>query len=358
VGSLQLDLHDGLILRTPVTIGVVGLGPWGIRLAHVFRESPRAELRWVCDQRLVTAQVPGAPAFTLEIDDLLSDESVDAVALATPPATRYALATRALEAGKHVYVEGPPALTVSEAQELLRLAAARDLRLMVGHALLFHPGVRKLKELTELGRLGEVYYLTCAIAAPPRSKGNEGVLSSLAGDAVAATIYLLGDEPVETWATAESYVDPTAFEVAAASMRFATGIAATLHLSQLDAREQCLLAVVGSRRTGVFEAHRPDRPVTIYERVSPRGAETISPRVAREDSLRLQCETFLAGIHSRLQFPSTQLAPAVVRVLEALAGRAATPVTHVNSRAARARLRLAAPPPALREGASLSTKQR
>jgi predicted dehydrogenase len=121
----------------------------------------------------MTAQArSGAPAFTLEIDDLLSDESVDAVALATPPASRYALATRALEAGKHVYVEGPPALRVSEAQELLRLAAACDLRLMVGHALLFHPGVRKLKELTELGRLGEVYYLTCAIATPARSKGD------------------------------------------------------------------------------------------------------------------------------------------------------------------------------------------
>jgi predicted dehydrogenase len=301
---------------------------------------------------------PGAPAFTLDIDELLSDESVDAIALATPPATRCALATRALEAGKHVYVEGPAALRVADAQELLRLAAARDLRLMVGHGLLFHPGVRKLKELTELGRLGEVYYLTCAIASPPPSKGKEGVLSSLAGDAVAATLYLLGDEPVETWATAESYLDPAAFEVVGASLRFATGIAATLHLSQLDAREQCLIAVVGSRKTGVFDAHRPGRPVTIFERVSRRGAETISPRVAPEDSLRLQCEAFLAGIHSRLPFPSTQLAPAVVRVLEALAGRAAAPVTPVNSRAARARLRLAAPPAAIREGASLSTKQR
>jgi predicted dehydrogenase len=312
----------------------------------------------VCDQRLATARsCPGAPASTLEIDDLLSDESVDAIALATPPATRCALATRALDAGKHVYVEGPAALRVGEAQELLRVAAARDLRLMVGHALLSHPGVRKLKELTERGRLGEVYYLTCAIAQPRRSTVNEGVLSSLAGDAVAATLYLLGDEPVETWANAESYVDPAAYEVAGATMRFATGITATIHLSQLDAREQCVLTVVGSRKTGVFDANRPDSPVTIYERVSPRGAERISPRVAPEDSLRLQCEAFLAGIRSRLEYPSTQLAPAVVRVLEALTGRA-TPVTPVSSRAERARLRLAAPPATRREGASLSTKQR
>jgi predicted dehydrogenase len=342
-----------------VTIGVVGLGPWGIRLARTFKDSPRAELRWVCDQRLVAARSrPGAPAFTVEIDDLLSDESVDAVAVATPLATRVPLVRRALEAGKHVYVEGPPALRATDAQELLQVAADRNLRLMVGHALLSHPGIRKLKELTELGRLGEVYYLTCAISTPPPSKGNEGVLSSLAGDAVAATLYLLGDEPVEAWAAAESYVEPATFEVAGATLRFATGIAATLHLSQLDAREQCRLAVVGSRKTAVFDAQRPDRPVTIYERVSARGAETISPRVAPEDPLRLQCEAFLAGIRSRLEYPSTQLAPAVVRVLEALAGRAATPVTPVNTRGARARLRLATPSDAIREGASLSTKQR
>jgi predicted dehydrogenase len=326
-------------------VGVVGLGPWGARLARTLADSPQADLRWLCDQRpvpTVRAQLRPEPIFTLELDDLLSDETLDAVALATPPATRYALVQRALEADKHVYVEGPVAARAEEAEELMRLAARRNRRLMAGHVLLFHPGVRKLKEQMELGRLGEVYYVTAELATPHRCGGDGNVLSSVAGDAVATILYLLGDEPVSAHAVAESYVDPKALEVAVCYLRFATGIAAMLQLSWLDAREHCRLAVVGSRKTGVFDADEPGRKLTIYEKGSPRGAEIVSPRVALEEPLRLQCESFLTGVRSAVEFPSTRIAPAVVRVLELLDAESHGLSSAVNGKAAPAsHLRLA-----------------
>jgi predicted dehydrogenase len=99
-----------LIVRTPVSVGVVGLGRGGAELARAFEDSPRADVRWVCDEWPVgsaRARPRNAPAFTRELDDLLADETLDAVAFAAPDASRRALVRRALDADKHVYVEGP-----------------------------------------------------------------------------------------------------------------------------------------------------------------------------------------------------------------------------------------------------------
>lgn len=349
-------------MRTPVSVGVVGLGRRGVELVHAFDDSPRADVRWVCDERPAAparTRPRNAPALTRELDDLLADETLDAVAFATPGASCRALVRRALAADKHVYVEGPLGLRVGDTLELTRLAELKHRRLMIGHSLVYHPGIRKLKELMELGRLGEIYYLTATITTSPRSSDDDSVLTAETADAVATMLYLLGDEPISTWSTADSYVHAGP-EVVDCHLRFATGIAATLQVSWLDARDQCRIATVGSRRTAVFDATEPNRKVTIYEQGSPRGAEIVSPRVAVDDPLRLQCETFLGGVRAALEYPSTRLAPGVVRVLESFAGELREPVP-INARlAGRSRLQLAPPERARREkeGASLSAKQR
>jgi predicted dehydrogenase len=344
-------------MRTPVSVGVVGLGLPCADLARAFEHSPHADLRWVCDDRPAgptRARLLSTPAFTSEVEDVLADETLDAVAFATPGASRRALVRRALDADKHVYVEGPLGMRAGHTVELMRLAERRNRRLMIGHSLLYHPGVRKLRELMEVGRLGEVYYLTATVTSR-RSAGDESVLTAEAADAVAAILYLLGDEPIQTWWRSDSYVRPAGPEVADCHLRFATGIAATLQVSWLDARDQCRIAAVGSRRTAVFDATEPNRKVTIYEQRSPRGAEIISPRVALDEPLRLQCETFLGGVRGAVEYPSTRLAAAVVRVLEAAAGDLREPVPISARNVATSRLRLAAP--ARDDGVSLSTEQ-
>src|SRR6185437_10127483 len=112
-----------------------------------------------------------------------------------------------------------------------------------GHVQLFHPAIQKLKELIELGRLGDVYYVTAVRQSSGRGGEDGGVLASLAGEAVAVLLYLLGDEPVRVQGAAESYVRPGAAELVSGYLRFATGIAATLQVSGLDAREQSRVAV-------------------------------------------------------------------------------------------------------------------
>lgn len=351
-------------MRTPVSVGVVGLAGGGIELARAFDDSPHADLRWVCDERPVVgsarARTRGTVEFTRELDDLLADETLDAVAFATPGASRHALTWRALEADKHVYVEGPIGARAGDTSELLRFAELNNRRLMIGHSLLYHPGVRKLKELMELGRLGDIYYLTATKTSSQRGAGDESILMAEAGDAVATILYLLGDEPICIRWTSDSYVHSAGPEVADCRLGFATGIAATLQVSWLDARDQCRIAVVGSRRTAVFDALEPCRKVTIYEQGTLRGAEIVSPRVAVDDPLRVQCEIFLGGVRAAVEYPSTRLAPAVIRVLESYSAEAAEPVPiTVGPAAGRSHLRLATPAPGeQKDGASLSAKQR
>ena len=137
-------------------IGVAGLGYWGPNLARNFAEL--GALTWLCDldpelrstfaSRYPSAKVTGSFAEMLAADD------VQGVVVATPVPTHYALAKQALEAGKHVLVEKPPAMRAAEIDELVSLANDRDLVLMPGHLLLYHPAVRKLKELIDEGELG------------------------------------------------------------------------------------------------------------------------------------------------------------------------------------------------------------
>src|SRR5207253_2845659 len=143
---------------TNLRVGQAGLGYWGRNLARNFDEL--TDLRWLCDasegrraefaERYPDAKVAG------EFEELLAADDLDAVVIATPVPTHYPLARAALEAGKHVFVEKPPAMRVAEMEELIGLAEANGLVLMPGHLLLYHPGVQKLKELVDAGELGEV----------------------------------------------------------------------------------------------------------------------------------------------------------------------------------------------------------
>src|SRR4051812_13031506 len=139
-------------------VGVVGLGYWGPNLARNFAAVPGCELAWCCDASEASRErwrgVFPTARFTADLDDLLSDPELDAVALATPVPTHGPLAQRVLAAGKHCFVEKPLAYTVEDADAAVAAARAADRILMVGHLLVYHPGVEKLQEIAASGELG------------------------------------------------------------------------------------------------------------------------------------------------------------------------------------------------------------
>jgi predicted dehydrogenase len=283
-------------------IAVVGLNYWGPNLARNFAEL--GALSWLCDldeERLgkASARHPGATA-TASFEEVLASD-VGAVVIATPVPTHHALAKQALEAGKHVLVEKPPAMKAAEIDELVAIAAARDLVLMPGHLLLYHPGVRKLKELIELGEVLCVYGNRQNLGIV---RTNENALWSLGVHDLSVILYLLDEEPEEAVAHGRDFLTPGVEDVVFCYLRFPSGKIAHMHLSWLDPHKMRKMTVVGREKMVVFDDMELERKVTVYEKSPWKRAETYGewqtrsgdiyiPKIATDEPLRLECLEFL-----------------------------------------------------------------
>ena len=307
-------------------IGVVGLNYWGPNLVRNF--SDLSELTWLCDldQRQLAqigARYPDART-TTNFDDLLADDSVDAVVIATPVPTHYALAKQALEAGKHVFVEKPPAMRAAEMDELVALADARDLVLMPGHLLLYHPGVLKVKELIDKGDLGEVLCVYGNRVNLGIVRSNENALWSLGVHDLSVILYLLDEDPELATAQGSASIHPGVEDVVFCFLRFPSGKIAHMHLSWLDPHKMRKMTVVGREKMVVFDDMEPERKVTVYEKRAGSNGELFSgdisiPKIETTEPLRRECAYFLeliAGEHDKSKVARD--GARVVRALEML----------------------------------------
>ncbi|HEX5852907.1 MAG TPA: Gfo/Idh/MocA family oxidoreductase [Solirubrobacteraceae bacterium] len=320
--------------RTPIRIGVVGLGYWGPNLARNFGSIPGCELAWLCDaseqaREKLERSFPNARS-TDRLEDLLEDDDLDAVVLATPVPTHAELAVAVAQAGKHCFVEKPLATNAADAERAVAAAAAADRVLMVGHLLEYHPAVAKLKELIAGEELGDLYYIYGNRLNLGQLRADENALWSLGAHDVSVALHLIGEEPVECTAHGASYVRDGVQDVVFCYLRFPSGIVAHLHLSWLDPHKERRITVVGARRMATFDDMLIEGKLTIYDKgfdedtrswgeYIARSGDTFSPRIPNVEPLRIECEHFLECIrtgaaprsdgHSGLR---------VVRVLEKL----------------------------------------
>jgi predicted dehydrogenase len=312
-------------------IGQAGLGAWGANLVR--NVDDLAELVWICDasqERLDTAtrRYPGARA-TVDFAELLADPELEAVVVATPVPTHYELARAALEAGKHVFVEKPPAMRAAEMEELVRIAAERSLVLMPGHLLLYHPGVHKLKELVDSGDLGEVLCVYGNRQNLGTIRTNENALWSLGVHDLSVILHLIGEEPAEAWAHGNAFLTPGVEDVVFCYLRFPSGKIAHLHLSWLDPHKMRKLTVVGRDKMAVFDDMELERKVTVYEKAPEQPAQSygewrtrtgdiFSPKIANDEPLRLEVQHFLRLVREGTDGAEARDGLMVVRALERL----------------------------------------
>jgi predicted dehydrogenase len=273
----------------------VGLGQWGKNLARNFDQL--AELVWLCDvddeRRAELAPRYPTATMTASFEDVLADESVDAVVVATPVPTHYELARRALEAGKHVFVEKPPAMRGAEIEELCDLAEERDRVLMPGHLLLYHPAVQKLKEIVDSGELGEVLYVYGNRQNLGTFRTNENALWSLGVHDLSVLLYLIGEEPSEVRAHGNAFLSRGVEDVVFCYLRFPSGKMAHMHLSWLDPHKIRRITVVGNERMAVFDDMERERKITVYDNWRTRTGDIYSPTVDATEPLQRECEHFL-----------------------------------------------------------------
>jgi predicted dehydrogenase len=318
-----------------VTVGVVGMNYWGPNLARNLDRLDGCRLAWVCDrdEGVLARHRSAYPAsrFTTDLDDLLGDDALDAVVIATPVPTHAPLARMVLEAGKDAFVEKPLALAARDANELVAIADAADRVLMVDHLLVYHPAVRKLKELVDGGALGEVFYLygnrqNLGIVRP-----DENALWSLGPHDISVMLHLVGERPSEVSATGESYLQPGVEDVVFGRIRFPSGILGHLHLSWLDPHKMRRMTVIGSERMVVFDDMETERKVTVYDKgpiprtetygeyIQVRSGDIHIPKIPAAEPLRIVCERFVQAVRDRVPTPSDGAAGAiVVEVLEAM----------------------------------------
>jgi predicted dehydrogenase len=318
-----------------VKVGVVGLGYWGPNLARNFDRAPESTLTWICDAS-EDARARWAPHFpdaraSADLDEMLADPELEAVAVATHVPSHADVAMRVLEAGKHCFVEKPLAQSVAEAESVVQAADAAGRVLMVGHLLEYHPGVDKLKEIADAGELGDIHYIYGNRLNLGKIRAEENALWSLGAHDVSVVLRLAnGEEPSEVNAVGESYMQPGVEDVVFAYMRFPSGLAAHLHLSWLDPHKERRFTVVGSKRMATFDDMDSERKVTVYDKgfdqdfssygeYIARSGDIWSPRISNEEPLRIEVRHFLERVRDGEEPRSGgRSGLQVVRVLEAL----------------------------------------
>ncbi len=318
----------------PLRVAVAGLGYWGPNIARNFARLPGVELAWCCDASEASREriAPSFPdaRLTGDLDEVLADDTVDAVALATPVPTHAQLAIRVLEAGKHCFVEKPMAQSAVDAEAVVAAAAAADRTLMVGHLLEYHPGVIKLKELIDEGALGRVLYIYGNRLNLGKLRADENALWSLGAHDMSVLLRLAGEEPYEVEARGESYMREGVEDVVFCFLRFPSGLAAHLHLSWLDPHKERRFTVVGEQRMATFDDMALEGKIAVYDKgfdeqtnsygeYITRSGDIWSPRLSSVEPLRTECEHFVESIREGTAPVSDGVAGLrVVRVLEAL----------------------------------------
>jgi UDP-2-acetamido-3-amino-2,3-dideoxy-glucuronate N-acetyltransferase len=281
-----------------VKIAVVGCGHWGKNLVRNFFEL--GVLSAVCDSNLASLEMVtnNYPEITVtnNYNDLFNGNlDLDGLVIATPSSTHYELAKQALLAGKNLYVEKPLASSLKEAEELQKLALDQGLVLMVGHLLLYHPAVNKLKTLISQGYLGEIQYINSDRRNFNRNQRRDlNVMWDLAPHDFSMMTYLLSSEPeVITSARGWASTNDGVVDVVHIDLIFPNNIGGHIHNSWLDPQKQALLTVNGSEKTAVLNDTFKENKLEIYNRLADGSITVEKPVYSNDEPLRLECKHFL-----------------------------------------------------------------
>jgi predicted dehydrogenase len=301
----------------PMGTAIVGYGYWGPNLARNVAECPELRLDALCD--LDPAQLnhfrrrhPDARAVR-ELDEVLADPAIEAVVIATPPQTHHAVASRALQAGKHVLVEKPLATRLEDAHDLAELAAANKRVLMPGHTFIYSPAVNTVRDLIREGVIGDVHFITSS--RMNLGKYNEdGVVCDLAPHDLSILLYWLEQPVVEVAVSGSSVLRQGVPETAFMTLTFERGQTANVQISWLAPRKVRQMIIVGSQRMVQYDDTASDEPVRIYDRgmdmLPPtpanfgehqliyRTGDVLIPRVEPQEPLRLELEDFARAIRT------------------------------------------------------------
>ncbi|NVL89467.1 MAG: Gfo/Idh/MocA family oxidoreductase [Desulfobacterales bacterium] len=289
-------------------IAVIGSGYWGKNLVRNFDEL--GALHTICDKNIATLrsfqEKYPEKKFQTSYELVLKNPAIDAVVIATPAETHFELAKKGLLAGKHVFVEKPLALVVSEAETLCEIAFRRNLKLMVGHILLYHPAIVKLKEIISSGELGKINYIYSNRLNLGKFRTEENILWSFAPHDISAILYLLEEMPTQVVAQGGNYLNNDIADVTMSVLSFKSGVKGHIFVSWLHPNKEQKLVVVGDKKMVVFDDTLAEGKLQIHDKgvewvnrqPVPRKNDAKIVPIESNEPLKAECAHFLECIES------------------------------------------------------------
>src|ERR1700720_2946867 len=318
-----------------IKIGVIGYGYWGPNIVRNLQglDTTRAEL--ICDsnpsaQARARKAHPGVKIVS-DANEVLRSPDIDAVAIITPVWTHYELAKQALENGKHVFIEKPFASNSAQARELIELAAQKNLKIMVDHTFLFTGAVRKIRELTESGALGDLYYYDSLRVNLGLFQHDVSVIWDLAPHDLSIMDHLIKGEPEAIVATGESHLNDVE-DVAFMTIYFPNNVIAHLNVNWLSPVKIRMTMIGGQKKMLVWNDLVADEKIRVYDKgvnitsgekvrellVNYRSGDMWAPQIEQLEALRVELDYFADCIlHDKSPFNDGLAGLRVVRMLEA-----------------------------------------
>ena len=289
-------------------IAVVGSGYWGKNLVRNFYEL--GVLHTICDSNPSTLSTFKEKYPEVEVESLfqnvLQNQAIDAVVIATPAETHFKMAKMTLLANKHVFVEKPLALYVNEAEELHQLALSQNLKLMIGHILLYHPAIIKLKEIINSGELGKINYVYSNRLNLGKIRSEENILWSFAPHDISAMLFLLDEMPCQVIAQGGNYLNQDITDVTMTMLSFKSGVKGHIFVSWLHPDKEQKLIIVGDKKMALFDDTLAQGKLQIHDKgvdwinrqpVPRKNGITLVP-LDNSEPLKAECEHFLHSITS------------------------------------------------------------
>ncbi len=300
-------------------IGLIGCGYWGPNLVRNFAELEGAELAAIADldegrlEKLLRRypKVEGRS----HADEIIGDDSIDAVVIVTPAETHYELTRRALEKGKHVLVEKPLAMKPEESKDVASLADEKNLTLMVGHTFEYNPAVRRLKKMIADEGFGPVRYIYSTRVNLGIFRPEINAMWNLAPHDLSILFYLLGEAPLSVVANGRAFLKPGVEDVVFLYFEFPSGSVAHVHVSWLDPTKVRRLTVVGEKKMAVYDDLDSEQKLKLYDRgmesilfedggirdyqVRLRAGDIHAPKVENTEPLRIECAHFVECVQEK-----------------------------------------------------------
>lgn len=296
-----------MLNRDNIKIAVVGSGYWGKNLVRNYHQLGNLSL--ICDKNEIILksfkeQYPEIES-CLAFNEVISKNDIHGVVIATPAETHYRLAREALLANKHVYVEKPLVLDEKRGQELIDLAREKQLILMVGHLLQYHPVFVHLKMIVSTGELGRINYIYSHRLNLGKIRREENILWSFAPHDISMILSLAGELPENIYATGGNYLHQKIADVTTTHLEFPSGLRAHIFVSWLHPYKEQKLVVVGDKKMAVFDDTRPwENKLLLYPHQIkwqnnipvPDKADPERPNIQQKEPLKQECLQFLKSI--------------------------------------------------------------